>query len=145
MWCKFPLMPCMHQHAYKHERIVGGFFLPNNSRRSVGLNFVFATLHPSFGCHHFLVAYLQTSWFWVCFHEFWDKGLAPVASKRWLHLPSAAHTMGSKSDESWLRICVPVLSPYVDSPMSYMGQVHASPFTEAVLLCPWDFSPVRHC
>lgn len=112
MWCKFPLMPWLHHHTCKQEETVGGFFLPNNSRYGVELKLVFAVLHPSCGCPHFLVAHLQTPWFCFSFHEVWNKGLA----HSWHHR--------QQINEFWLQMCVPlwILQLYGPSTCLYFGQ-----------------------
>lgn len=126
-------IPTYALHAQAHIQTGkdwGGTFLPNNSRHSVGLNFVLAMLHPSFGCHHFLVTYLQTSWFWFCFHKFWDKGLANVASKHWLHLPPAAHSWYRGQQKQWVltpNLCRSV-EPLCEFPHVLYGPRTCQPF-----------------
>jgi len=63
-----------------HTRIgkdCGGIFLPNNSRHSRSLKFVFATLHRSFRCHHFLVTHLSDTLVLVAFSQVLKQGGSP--------------------------------------------------------------------
>lgn len=128
MWHKFPLLSCYSPAHTQGGHDCWGIFVPSNSRHSVGLNFS--------------LQFLSSDPLTLCFHEFWNKG--PANTDCICHQLITASTTGSKSNEFLLQICVPVLSPYLDSPMSYIAQVLANPFTEAVLLHPWGFSTARH-
>lgn len=104
MWHKFPLLSWIHQHTHKEEIIVGGFFLPNNSRHSVGLNLSLQLLSSD----------LLT----LCFHEFWNNGPAPVSSKHWLHLPSVDHSWYHRQQKQW--VPTPNLCPSVELLLGFL-------------------------
>lgn len=109
-----------------------GIFLLNNSRHSVGLNLSLQLLSSD----------PLTLFSWIL-----KQGASPCSQQTLtafaISWPTPG-TTGSKSNEVPLQICGPVLSPCLDSFMSYIAQVVGSPFTKAVLLRPWDFSTARH-
>lgn len=80
----------------------GGTFLPNNSRHSVGLYLSLQLYNTALDAT--VVAHLQAPWLWFCFHEFWNKVLAHVASTHWQHLPSAAHSWCHRQQKQWVSV-----------------------------------------
>lgn len=94
------LTSALHSSAHTQGRNdCWGIFLPNNSRHSAGLSLS--------------LQLLSSDPLTLCFHEFWNKGPAPVASKHWLHLPSVDH----RQQRQW--VPTPNLCPSVEPPLGF--------------------------